>query len=86
VPDLRGYVERHASVRVRYLDRKGRERAEVKRGLTAGTFQHEVDHLDGILFVDRVDPRTLATWDEYERHQRTEFEGRARSIVARYGS
>ena len=86
VPDLRGYVERHASVRVRYLDREGRERAEVKRGLTAGTFQHDVDHLDGILFVDRVDPRTLATWDEYERHQRTEFEGRARSIVARYGS
>ena len=31
----------------------------MKRGLTAGTFQHEVDHLDGILFVDRADPRTL---------------------------
>jgi peptide deformylase len=86
VPDLRGYLERHASVRVRYLDREGREHSEVKRGLTAGTFQHEVDHLDGVLFVDRADPRTLATWDEYERHQRTEFEERARAIVARYGS
>jgi peptide deformylase len=86
VPDLRGYVERHASVRVRYLDREGGEHAEVKRGLTAGTFQHEVDHLDGVLFVDRADPRTLATWEQYEHHQRAEFEERARAIAARYGS
>ena len=86
VPDLRGYVERHASVRVRYLDREGGEHTEVKRGLTAGTFQHEVDHLDGVLFVDRADPRTLATWEQYEHHQRAEFEERARAIAARYGS
>jgi peptide deformylase len=86
VPDLRGYLERHAAVRIRYLDREGNERDEVKRGLTAGTFQHEVDHLDGVLFVDRADSRTLATWGEYERHQREEFERRAREIVARYGS
>jgi peptide deformylase len=86
VPGLRGYLERHAQVRVRYLDREGNEHEEVKSGLTAGTFQHEVDHLDGVLFVDRADPRTLATWEEYERHQRSEFEERARAIVARYGS
>jgi peptide deformylase len=86
VPDLRGDLERRGSVRVRYLDREGNEHVEVKRGLTAGTFQHEVDHLDGVLFVDHADPRTLATWEEYDRHQRTEFEERARSIVARYGS
>jgi peptide deformylase len=86
VPHLRGYVERHASVLVRYLDRDGGEHGEVKRGLTAGTFQHEVDHLDGVLFVDRADPRTLATWEQYERHQRSEFEERARAIAARYGA
>ena len=86
VPDLRGYLERHAAVRVRYLDREGQDHEELKRGLTAGTFQHEVDHLDGMLFVDRADPRTLANWEHYERHQRTEFEERARAIVARYGS
>ena len=56
------------------------------RGLTPGTFQHEVDHLDGVLFVDRADPRTLSTWEQYERHQRAEFEARARAIVERYGS
>jgi peptide deformylase len=86
VPGLRGCLERHGTIRVRYLDREGSEHEEIRRGLTAGTFQHEVDHLDGVLFVDRADPRTLATWDEYERHQRAEFEERARAIVERYGS
>ena len=52
------------NVRVRYLDRDGAAHDEVKRGLTAGTFQHECDHLDGILFLDRVaDPTTLTTWE-----------------------
>ena len=57
VPDLRGEVQRHVNVRVT-LPRPRRRRAhdEVRRGLTAGTFQHEVDHLDGILFVDRARP------------------------------
>jgi peptide deformylase len=86
VPDLRGYLERHAAIRVRYLDRDGVEHTDVRRGLAAGTFQHEVDHLDGMLFVDRADPRTLATWGHYERHQRADFEERARAIVERYGS
>ena len=42
VPDLRGDVWRHVNVRVRYLDREGAPHDEVKRGLTAGTFQHEL--------------------------------------------
>jgi peptide deformylase len=71
VPDLRGTVDRHEAVRVRYLDRDGVEHDEVRRGLTAGTFQHEVDHLDGILFLDRVnDPRTFMTWEQFDRHHR----------------
>jgi peptide deformylase len=86
VPDLRGYLVRRPGIRVRYLDRDGREHDEVKSGLTAGTFQHEVDHLDGMLFVDRVEPRTLSTWEHYDRHQRPAFEARAREIVERYGS
>jgi peptide deformylase len=73
VPDLRGNLPRHLAVRVRYLDRKGEEQEEVRQGLTAGTFQHEVDHLDGVLFVDRADPRTFATWEQFDRHQRDEF-------------
>ncbi len=87
VPNLRGEVPRHVNVRVRYLDRDGVEHDEVRRGLTAGTFQHELDHLDGVLFVDRVaDPSTLSTWEQFERFHRDAFEERARRIVERTGS
>jgi peptide deformylase len=87
VPGLRGELERHLNIRVRYLDRHGEAREERRRGLTAGTFQHELDHLDGILFFDRVrDPRTLMTWESFERFHREQFEARARGLVARVGS
>ncbi len=84
---LRGNVQRHVNVRVRYRDRSGVEHDEVKRGLTAGTWQHECDHLDGVLFVDRVvDPTTLTTWDEYERFHRDAFVARITEFVDRVGS
>jgi len=87
VPDLRGDVDRHVNVRVRYLDRHGEPHDEVKRGLTAGTFQHECDHLDGTLFVDRVrDTRTLSTWEQFDRHHRAAFVARISEFVARVGS
>jgi peptide deformylase len=86
VPDLRGSLPRHLAVRVRYLDREGKEHEEVKRGLTAGTFQHEVDHLDGTLFVDRADPRTFATWEQFNRHQRDEFVQRVARLNQELGS
>jgi peptide deformylase len=82
VPGLRGAVPRFEAVRVRYLDRDGEPHEEVRRGLTAGTFQHEVDHLDGVLFLDRVaDPTTFSTWE----HAQGKFDARAREIVARLG-
>jgi peptide deformylase len=87
VPNLRGEVPRHLSLRVRYLDREGREHEEIRQGLTAGTFQHEVDHLDGTLFLDRVaDPGTLTTWAQFERFHRHDFLARAARIVERFGS
>jgi peptide deformylase len=86
VPDLRGNLTRHVNVRVRFLDRDGNDHDEVVRGLTAGTFQHEVDHLNGTLFVDRADPRSLATWEQFERHQRDRFVARAQALVERVGS
>jgi peptide deformylase len=87
VPDLRGNVFRHVNIRVRYLDRDGVEHDEVKRGLTAGTFQHECDHLDGRLFLDRVeDTTTLSTWEQFERFHRDAFVARITEFVARVGS
>lgn len=87
VPNLRGLVPRATRVRVRAVDRHGAPVDEVVAGLKAGTYQHEVDHLDGVLFVDRVkDTRSLTTWDEFERHHRETFVARARDLVARFGS
>jgi peptide deformylase len=87
IPDLRGRLTRAAEVEVQYTTREGERRSEVFRGLSAGTFQHEQDHLDGILFVDRVeDPRTLTTWEAYRLHHEAEWRDEARAIVARYGS
>ena len=55
-------------------------------GVSAGTYQHEVDHLDATLFIDRVrDPRSLTTWTEFERFHREAFIARVTEIVTRYG-
>ena len=87
VPNLRGNVFRHVDIRVRYLDRNGNPHDERKRGLTAGTFQHEFDHLDGLLFLDRVDDtRTLTTWEQFERFHRAAFVERITEFVNRIGS
>ncbi len=87
VPNLRGNVMRHVNIRVRYWDRDGNEHDEVKRGLTAGTFQHELDHLDGLLFLDRVfDTTTLTTWEQFEKFHRAAFVERITEFVNRVGS
>lgn len=87
VPDLRGIVDRVTEIRIQALDRQGNVIDQVVRGLTAGTYQHEVDHLQGKLFLDRVkDTTTLCTWKEFERHQQARFAERARALVARFGS
>ena len=87
VPNLRGEVRRFAGVHVEALDRRGAPLSFDVRGLTAGTFQHEVDHLDGKLFLDRVeDTRSLATWADFERFHLKAFAERARGVVAKYGS
>lgn len=87
VPDLRGVVRRHARLHLRALDRHGAVIDQEVSGITAGTYQHEVDHLDGTLFIDRVeDPTTLCTWKAFARFAEPKFRATVESIVARYGS
>jgi len=87
VPNLRGQVPRLTAVRIRAWDREGNDVDFEVKGLAAGTFQHEIDHLDGKLFVDRVtDTRTLCTWADYDRFHRDAFVARAKALVARFGS
>ncbi|MEE8600987.1 peptide deformylase [Euzebya tangerina] len=87
VPGLRGELPRATAVRVQWLDQDGVAHDETRRGVTAGTFQHECDHLAGIVFLDRVaDTRTLTTWENYDRYHRAAFEERIAAYVARVGA
>lgn len=71
VPGLRGLVARPRGVRVDYLTVDGLEQSIVAEGFLATVFQHELDHLDGVLFVDRLpDTRRLATIENYVRFWR----------------
>ncbi|MBC8072078.1 MAG: peptide deformylase [Deltaproteobacteria bacterium] len=87
VPDMRGVVPRYAELRVQAWDRHGEVIDREVRGITAGTFQHEVDHLDGKLFLDGVvDTTTLCTWKEFARFHEAGFRARVLELVARWGS
>jgi len=69
VPGLRGFVERPQQVKIRYTSELGEARELELQGFFATVFQHEFDHLDGKLFVDRItDTRLLAFEEEYERY------------------
>ena len=86
VPNLRGRVRRKMHVVVEALDRNGAPLRIEAHGLSAGTFQHEFDHLEGRLFVDRVeDPSTLCTWANFDCFYRDAFVDEAVALVARYG-
>lgn len=54
IPDYYAEVERPTSVRVKYLDLEGKTHEITADGLLATCLQHEIDHLDGILFIDHI--------------------------------
>lgn len=68
VTGLRGRVVRPRRVRVEAIDPLGRGLDFVWEGFPAVVVQHETDHLQGVLYVDRVEPRTLTFTREYERY------------------
>ncbi len=55
IPDLRGYVERPAAVHVEAYNERGEKIAIDLEGFSAVVLQHECDHLDGILYIDRIE-------------------------------
>ncbi|HTP64783.1 MAG TPA: peptide deformylase [Geobacteraceae bacterium] len=68
IPGIRGLVPRYRRVRVRFLTRAGDIREEEYEGFLARVFQHEFDHINGLVFLDRVvDSRDLVTEKEYQR-------------------
>ena len=67
-PDMYGKAMRYPKIRVHWLDGKAHSRVKDFEGLVAQVIQHEVDHLNGVLFVDRVrDPKTYVTGSEYKK-------------------
>jgi peptide deformylase len=67
VPQLTGLVARHRSVRVEALNEGGQPVDRVFTGWAARIAQHEIDHLGGQLYLDRVETRSLSTMDNYTR-------------------
>ncbi len=67
IPDLRAAVNRVGKLKVEALDRQGQPLGLELEGFPAIAVQHECDHLDGVLFVDRCDLRTLTFIDELRR-------------------
>ena len=67
IPGLRAQVVRPSWVETAYIDRNGECRVTTFKGFIARIFQHEFDHLEGKLFVDRADPLEMVTEKEYQR-------------------
>ena len=69
IPDIRGKVPRARQIVVRALDRKGKRIELRASGFTARVIQHETDHLDGVLFFDRMSSfQTLTFVEEFGRY------------------
>jgi peptide deformylase len=68
VPGLRGLVPRSQSIAVEYTDLNGKQQKQILTGFIARIFQHELDHLNGILFIDRLETiKDLYTEEEYQQ-------------------
>jgi len=87
VPNLRGVVRRHVEIAMTGFDRAGQPLDFQMRGYSAATFQHEYDHLDGVLFPHRVeDPRTFCSWSSFAAYQQDAFSRRVKALVDEWGS
>lgn len=69
VPGRRGYVVRPNKVTVRARDRKGKEFTVTGEGLKARALCHEIDHLDGVMYVDKMDHEIFEDDEEGEEEQ-----------------
>ncbi|MGH6879202.1 MAG: peptide deformylase [Rhizomicrobium sp.] len=68
VPGLRGFVVRPAEIRYRGVDHEGREIARTAKGFHARVVQHEIDHLDGVLYPQRMSDLRQLIFESEQRH------------------
>ena len=62
-----GLVLRYKKVRIKYMDEHANEHEEITEDFVAHVSQHEIDHLNGVLFTDLADPKSLMMGDEYRK-------------------
>ncbi len=81
---IRGNLYRWMNISVTAQTRHGEPFAQIYRGLSAGTVQHEVDHLAGHLIVDRMtDPTSMTTWENFQQHGLAAYLERITDIIPR---
>ena len=74
VPNLRGKVKRYNTINVTYYTMDAKKITEDIKGLESIVYQHEIDHLDGHLFTDKVeDNSTLVTYENYQKYYEEEY-------------
>ena len=74
VPNLRGKVKRYNTINVTYYNMDAKKITEDIKGLESIVYQHEIDHLDGYLFTDKVeDNSTLVTYENYQKYYEEEY-------------
>ncbi len=87
IPNLRGLVHRCPHIRVEGYDREAQPVDFEVKGISAGTFQHEDDHLNGVLFTDIITDRTtMCTWEEFSLRYEDGFKRTVKQVVAQWGS
>lgn len=67
IPGIRGLVTRYKDIEVTYTTRIGENKTEVYKDFVARIFQHEFDHINGVVFLDRANPKDLVTEVEYKK-------------------
>lgn len=64
IPGLKGFVERPSTIKINYLDENGFQKILEAEGFLATVIQHELDHLEGTLYIDKIKDMTKLTFQE----------------------
>ena len=87
VPNMRANIERNLEISVSFYDENGVQQTQQVRGYSACTWQHEYDHLDGILFPHRVtDSQSFCSWESFKEYQEADYATHVRELVAEWGA
>lgn len=87
VPQIRGDVDRNVEIEVSYFDRQGQQHEQIIRGYSACTWQHENDHLDGVLFPHRVrDPKSFCSWQVFQDYRQEAYRSQVEALVEKWGA